>query len=266
MLIIWGVFRVKKVENHCISKFMCARTCVFVCMQIEITHIIIRERDPVIVKIQVIYTKNGVKIAVNLSVLLVNYYPGQGWRLQGPKHSWTHSHDPSDDEKALGTQAYGNDTCETHEGHTHTFNTTKHQIYTGNNHRYTHQAEILPNTALRTRTTASAGLFLYIYIYLCIYIDLCLYKYQLKGFEELQVHFHEQYLKISGKQKWTLTKTIPFHIQIHQCIFPLHKHFFDTNVEIHKSPKSRDRKRQEPEAFPSLAWRKRKRTRDLTDR
>lgn len=93
----------------------------------------------------------------------------------------------------------------------------------------------------------------YIYIYLCIYIDLCLYKYQLKGFEELQVHFHEQYLKISGKQKWTLTKTIPFHIQIHQCIFPLHKHFFDTNVEIHKSPKSRDRKRQEPEAFPSLA-------------
>lgn len=78
MLIIWGVFRVKKVENHCISKFMCARTCVFVCMQIEITHIIIRERDLVIVKIQVIYTKNGVKIAVNLSVLLVNYYPGQG--------------------------------------------------------------------------------------------------------------------------------------------------------------------------------------------
>lgn len=44
--------------------------------------------------------------------------------------------------------------------------------------------------------------------------------------------------------------------------FPLHKHVFDTNADMYKTPKSRDRKRQEPEA-----WRERKRARDwITDR
>ncbi len=34
---------------------------------------------------------------------------------------------------------------------------------------------------------------LYSYIEICIHIYLCLYKYQFKGSEEIQVHFHEQY-------------------------------------------------------------------------
>lgn len=151
--------------------------CVFVCMQIEIIHIIIREWDPVIVKIQ-----------VNLSVPLVNYYPGRRVRHTAEhihtirpmmKKHWEHRHM----EMTLVRPTRG----------------TRTPLIQPNI-RYTQETTIDTHIKPKYSPTLHSDpeprpVQVYSYIYLCIYIDLCLYKYQFKGFEELQVHFHEQYLK-----------------------------------------------------------------------